>query len=173
MFPAYFLLNSCLIKQEDSVRVWQYFGMKTLSALLAFCEDNSPVTSGFPLSKLRNADILFAVSKNELLHKLSSFQWSVKPYYVTVMWYFCVVAPWRTGRQQPEPSQYVPDHHRNRHEVGSGYEVYGLVQYQGQTKCYRHQAPCWYRHQGRCRHGESWFNTLFISPPGALFTNMD
>ena len=59
-----------------SIPLWRY-GMKTLSALLALCEGNPPITGGFPPHKwsvIQNFDIAFAVSLNKLDQQLS-FTW--------------------------------------------------------------------------------------------------
>ena len=51
--------------------------MKTLAALLALCEGNPPINSGFPPKGLvmQSFDVFFDVSLNTLLNKWSSGQW--------------------------------------------------------------------------------------------------
>ena len=52
--------------------------MKQLSALLALCEVNPPVTGGFPSQSASNVDLwcFLNISQNKLLNKHLSCQWS-------------------------------------------------------------------------------------------------
>ena len=58
---------------------WLCHDMETLSPLLALCEGNPLVTSGFPsqMARMESFDIFFVVSLNKLLNKQLSCQWFV------------------------------------------------------------------------------------------------
>ena len=60
---------------------WWRHQIKAVSALLAFYEDNLPVTGGFPSQRASNAGfgVFFDVSLNKRLNKLSSHQWFETP----------------------------------------------------------------------------------------------
>ena len=65
--------------------------MKTFSALLAFCEGNSPATGEFPSQRpmTRNFDIVFYVHLNKRLGKQSSRRWFETPWHP--LWRHCNV----------------------------------------------------------------------------------
>ena len=56
---------------------WWCHQMKTLSALLALCEGNPPVTGGFPSQRpvTRSFDVFFDLRLNKRLSKQSRCQW--------------------------------------------------------------------------------------------------
>ena len=58
---------------------------ETLSALLALCEGNPPVTGGFPSQRTSNAD--FDVTVNKRLNKQLSCRWFEKPW--RSWWHHC------------------------------------------------------------------------------------
>ena len=60
---------------------WHYH-METLSALLALCEGNPPITGGFPPQRAGNAGFgdFFDVSQNKQLTKHSSRRWFETPW---------------------------------------------------------------------------------------------
>ena len=61
----------------------------TISALLALCEGNSPVTSEFPSQRASNAgfDVLFDVSLTNPLHKQLEGRWFETPWWL--LWRHC------------------------------------------------------------------------------------
>ena len=56
--------------------------MEKVSVLLALCEGNPPVTTGFLSQRARNLgiDVFFDVSQTKQLNKHSSFQWFQTPW---------------------------------------------------------------------------------------------
>ena len=60
---------------------WWRHQMETFSALLAFCEGNSPVTGEFPSQRpvVRRFDVFFDVHPNKRLNKPSRHRWFETP----------------------------------------------------------------------------------------------
>ena len=60
---------------------WWRHQMEAFSALLALCEGNPPVTSGFPSHRLvtRNFDVFFDLLLDQRLHKHSRHRWLKTP----------------------------------------------------------------------------------------------
>ena len=82
-----------------SSKLWWRHQMETLSALLAFCAGNSPVTGEFPeqRSMTRSLDVFFNLRRNQLLSK----QWRTgdlgrhRAHYDVIVMYLCVTISFR------------------------------------------------------------------------------
>ena len=61
--------------------------METLSALLALCEGNRPVTGGFPSQRASNLKLSFNVSLNKLLSKQLRGIWIKTSFLIKTSWY--------------------------------------------------------------------------------------
>ena len=68
---------------------WCHHEMKTFPALLALCEGNPPVTSGFPSQRRvsRSFDVFFDLRWNKQLSKQSRHRWSETP--SRLLWRHC------------------------------------------------------------------------------------
>ena len=60
-------------------RTWWRHEMETLSALLALCEGNPPVTGGFPLKRQWRGVVFFDLRLNKHLSKQSRCRWIETP----------------------------------------------------------------------------------------------
>ena len=82
-----------------AILVWWRHDMDILSAFLALQVGIPPVTGGFPSQRpvMRNFDVFFGVSRNNLLNKQSSWRWFDTSYDVIVIstwdyfYYICVL----------------------------------------------------------------------------------
>ena len=74
-----YLSFSCLIKLR--AKSWWRHQMETVSALLAFCAGNSPVTGEFPTKRpvTQSFDVLFDLCLNKRLNKQSWGWWFETP----------------------------------------------------------------------------------------------
>ena len=74
------LCNAILSTSPCLLAIWRNY-TKTLSALLAHCDGNPPVTSGFPSQRTSNACFhVFNVSQDKRLNKQSSCRWFDAPW---------------------------------------------------------------------------------------------
>ena len=76
--------------KDQPARSWWRHQMETLSALLALCAGNSPVTGEFPSQRpvTRSFNVFFDLRLNKRMSKLSRCRWLRRPrahYDVTVM----------------------------------------------------------------------------------------
>ena len=70
-----------LLSEEVASKTWWRHQMETLSAFLALCEGNSPVTGGFPSQRpaKRGFDVFFDLRMNIRLSKQSRRRWFETP----------------------------------------------------------------------------------------------
>ena len=112
--------------QYDSIETWWRHQMETLSALLAFCAGNSPVTGEFPTQRpvTRSFDVFFDLRLSKRLSKQSWGLWFDRP--SRSLWRHCNEIP-SISSTAASPSNeiqsltnmigYQDDHSRNGHQA--------------------------------------------------------
>ena len=103
MYRIYIIINIlCTFRSINTWRwilpwAWWRHQMETLSALLALCAGNSPVTSEFPSQRpvMRSFDVFFDLRLNKRLSKQSRHWWFETP--SCSLWRHCIgtISTWR------------------------------------------------------------------------------
>ena len=89
----------CLIKHSIKVCTWWCHQRETFSALLALCEGNPQVISGFPSQRpvMQSFDVFFDVCLNKQLSKQSRYWWFEKAFIITSLWWANEINIWKQG----------------------------------------------------------------------------
>ena len=77
------ILTTSWAASDENLVTWWRHQIQTFSALLALCEGNPPVTSGFPSQRpmTRSFDVFFDVRLNKRLGKQWSCRWLEVPWH--------------------------------------------------------------------------------------------